>query len=223
MKNFLLLVAGCLLVSCGGKYNLISKAYESKQLKASSLTVFLYDSALVISNTDDVEDDLGKGDPNEQYLKVFEKGFSESLLKPSRRIKKVIFSAVDLQLKSPPFPLEKERLLFDQIADYFQLPLGKQTDVSSDYILLIDKLSVYRYGGSAGTFNAATNTFSGGSSEALVNFVRYAVWDNQAGQLVFNGQCAVKSSFMFAMGESNWHAVVRDLAQAIFNNSPFDH
>lgn len=205
-----------ILYSCSPSSTVLMKDYEDQNLTGKSLSIVKVFDRPIISNYDDVTDDLGAGVPEAVYMKYFKQKFTATLQQYAF-INNVVF--VDSISKS----YLNEKLLNIsngvQIRAYLPNENIKLKNINSNFILFLYNLNISRLAGSTGTF--MNGSMVGGSFEKLFHQLDFAIWDNDKGKVVSYGRIEANSSVLFAMTESNWESDINHLALKIVQESPF--
>jgi hypothetical protein len=212
ISTFLL---GLLLISCGVSTTVLMKEYEGQKLTGKQIAIVRLFEQPMISNKDDVIDDLGPGIPEEVYSSFFNEKFV-NVFKNSNRFSNVYY--IDNLSKS-----ELEELTLninnEEQMKFFLPSVDSKISIESEFILFIDNLQVSRIAAQSG--NWIGGNYSGGSFGKLYHQMYFAIWDNSQGKVVSYGRVEEDTSVIFALTRDNWFSVIRGLCNKILASSPF--
>ena len=209
----LVLFVPIVLFSCSTpELTFVTKDYSGRSMTRASLAVNMPLRELLLSNSDDVVDDLGEGNADSVYYNFFRQEMPTALLSISYCTK----VTVTRELWDSSFVPKKFQLATKET---FTVRLPPDSTVFPDtaqYILFIQGLKSYRE-----SMSFMGTPVGGSTNSSLVHQLTFFIWDNRHGKLVSYGYPNGSSSFRFGMSKSDWRTTLKKLARAIMSNSPF--
>ncbi len=214
LRVLLLIIVAVSLTACIPRthFVVLQPDYQGIVITDASLAVLTTDP--VISNSDDVIDDLGTGIPQEVFQDFFGKTIPPALLDQSH-CREVSIEAIDSSVRLRPriLDIDGERQVRVKLPDD-----GTRVGTGSfaaEFLLFIENLSISRIGEHKGSIGGD------GSTEYLQIFATFALWDNRSGRLVSGGETRIKATVFFAMTKGTWETALRNLARNMLKDSPF--
>jgi hypothetical protein len=227
--SFLFVVLSLFLQACGATSSItIDKEYKGKHFEDVSITVSLPRNELVITNGDDVTDDLGDGDVYDVYRNFFNEQFAISLKKYSTfknvvplELKKGIYN--DTNFTTQSYTIGKNGLLIFHVPK--GVPIYAEND-STRFILFIEGFKIYREQGTTGMFIpgafGTAPSYTGGSNPKLGHQFRFIVWDNEFKKVVYYGEVTSEDDVgYFSMTKTDWKTNLDAIAKELVDKSPF--
>jgi hypothetical protein len=194
------------------------KDYSGQRMSGKKLAIVKLFASAIISNPDDVADDLGKGVSGEVYNNFFNDKFV-TLFRNQSCFDTVCYmeSAGNLMLSVKTLEISnKEKINILLPAEKYIIDNDK---IIPDFVLFVDSLQISRIASSSGMY--ANGRFKGGKLGSLVHQLNFALWDNTKGKIVSYGRIEDESFVGISMVKSNWESVLQGLAGKILSNSPF--
>ncbi|QQS34821.1 MAG: hypothetical protein IPM56_11175 [Ignavibacteriales bacterium] len=206
------------LTGCGAPTAILTKEYSNQKLSDKTVSIVQLFEKPLISNKDDVLDDLGEGIPEEVYISFFKQNFINSF-NTSNCCSEVNYfgrySGSDLT--------EQTLVVSDKEKLKILLPKEnegiKSDSLTAEFILFIDNLNVSRISGSSGYWTG--NQHSGGSFATLFHELTFALWDNQNQKLASYGRINEECAIPFGMTKDSWAMVIDGLVIKILEYCPF--
>lgn len=214
MKKLIILIAGIfLLIGCTTTYY-TSPEYRDKKIPGKTMGIFI--NEYFVSNTKDVKDDLGEGDPQKVLGEFLNNVFPDYAKQFSNLKEAGIVKKTDLSdLSETKLEINSENKI------YVHMPkkgLAFKTDsIFFDYVLVIDDLNINRNENQSSEFNIKVSK----KGNKLISKCEYYIWDNTKNQVVSYGEQESTSSFVLAMTERTWLNLCEDMVKNILINTPF--
>jgi hypothetical protein len=208
--GILFMIIGC------GPASMVMPEYKDKVLSAKHIVV-ASDSVKILCK-DDVDSDIGYGNPDDVYKRFFEDLFPGKI-KQFARVDQISFLKGILSdtLKLRILPIRSNKSMKIALPDD---GVRLKTDsLAADYILFINEYSINHIV-TGGTTTANGVPMAG--FDDLIHKLNFAIWDNTKGSLVSYGQIESKTGFgIFRKARSVWQDCIEELAQEIMKSSPF--
>jgi hypothetical protein len=224
MKYFYLCTAASLILffsGCTSRNTVLMDDYHGKKIPGGKLTIVKLFQSPIITNADDVVDDLGTGVPEEVYNNFF-KDRLLSIFRNQRCFDTVYYIEHPANLKLEEKTLDitkKEKLKIKLPVENYVI---ENDQIKPDFILFVDNLQIFRNAGSTGMIGP-NGMMTGGSFGSLNHQLNFAIWDNVKGKVVSYGRIADESTIVFGMTKGHWESVIKGLAGKILACSPFKY
>lgn len=205
--------------SCGPQVSIMVNESYRKQAPITGKTLAIYPTiqGLNIDNASSLNDDLGGGVPEEVFVKFARKELRAAMLEGSH------FREIVLPDSVAALAMKRRDLeVTEKLTVVIDLPLDGQRvqfdDRQVDFVLFLNRVESKEE--FTNIFNAATN--SEDSERHLVIYFQFLIWDNQQGQIVSYGGGQARDQVFIKMNENTWRNAIRNMAQDILKESPFD-
>lgn len=196
-----------IIISCSNSRIVQSPEYDDELIERS-LSVSIDFTNLLVSNEDDITDDLGEGKPADLYKNFFLFSLLNNLRTQSN-FKKV---SIDSSINREQF---EQNILAINSEEKLTIRLPKNNIPNNslyDFTLLIENVSI------GNNYRPSKNY----TRKALLHKMNYAIWDNKVSKVVSYGILEVETEEFFpVITKGTWESSVRTIVQEIISASPF--
>lgn len=214
MKKLIILILGMLLlIGCTTTYY-TSPEYRNRKIPGKTLGIFI--NEYFASNTQDVKDDLGEGDPQKVLGAYLDNVLPEFAMKYSNINESGVVIKTDLSnLQETKLEINSENKIYVNMPEKGEA--FKTDSTYYDYILVIDDLNINRSETQSTEFGIKVS----GKGNKLISQCEYYIWDNSKNQVVAYGEQNNTVSFILGMSEQSWSLLFEKMTKGFFSDTPF--
>jgi len=214
MRKLIILIAiMLLLLGCTTTYY-TAPEYRNRKIPGKTLGIFI--NEYYVSNTQDVKDDLGEGDPQKVFRDYLSNVLPQQATHYSNLNESGFVEKTDRSnLKETRLEINSENKIYVHMPEKGE---AFKTDLTHyDFILVIDDLSINR--------NESQSTDIGikvsGKGNKLISQCEYYIWDNSKNQVVAYGEQNKTVFFLLGMRDKTWSLLFEKMVKGFFSDTPF--